>query len=188
MTINPVRMAGAVCAALTALLLVSISAPATAQSRSSAPVALTSAAKAKTSPAATQRAHKPNRMPHWDTYTTGNPDLAFMSAGQYVELSAYDGAVFMVSENEFSPLDFAAGNVRVVDPDELTEIDLANDPEVMLAQARPIEPIQPAEQVTAAAEPEPAAKGEEDDGILNRVLMTFAGALALAGAMKVLFA
>ena len=138
--------------------------------------------------AATQRARKaPNRMPHWNTYTMGNADLAFLSANQYLDLSTYDGVIWVVHENEFSLLDFAAGDVRVVEPDDLSEIDLANDPEKMLAQARPIEPIQQPTFEVASAAPEPA-KGEEDDGILNRILMTFAGALAVAGAMKMLFA
>ena len=48
---------------------------------------------------------------------------------QYLDLSAYDDAIWVVGENEFSLLDFAAGNVRIVDPDELTEIDLANEPD-----------------------------------------------------------
>jgi hypothetical protein len=91
----------------------------------------------------------------------------------------------VVAENEFSLLDFAAGTVRIVEPDELSEIDLANDPEKMLAEVQSIEP-QTTFQVASAA-PEPA-KGEDDDGILNRILMTFAGALALAGAMKLLIA
>ena len=29
-------------------------------------------------------------MPHWNTYTMGNADLAFLSASQYLDLSAYD--------------------------------------------------------------------------------------------------
>jgi hypothetical protein len=201
MTIHPVRMAGVVCAALTALLLVSISAPAGAQSRDTRmTLAPQSAANAKSMrvvtttrvvtetrvAATTKRERRPNRMPHWNTYTTGTPDLAFLSAEQHFELAAYEGAVWVVAENEFSLLDFAAGTVRVVDPDELSEIDLANDPEKMLADARSIEQPQTTFQVASAA-PEPA-KPEEDDGILNRILMTFAGALALAGAMKLLIA
>jgi hypothetical protein len=203
MTIHPVRMAGAVCAALTALLLVSISAPANAQSRDTrmtlAPAAQ-SAANAKSMrvvtttrgvtttrvAATTKRERRPNRMPHWNTYTTGTPDLAFLSAEQHFELAAYEGAVWVVAENEFSLLDFAAGTVRIVEQDELSEIDLANDPEKMLAEVRSIEQPQTTFQVASAA-PEPA-KPEEDDGILNRILMTFAGALALAGAMKLLIA
>jgi hypothetical protein len=198
MTIHPVRMAGVVCAALTALLLVSISAPANAQSRDTrmtlAPAAQ-SAANAKSMrvvttttrvAATTKRERRPNRMPHWNTYTTGTPDLAFLSAEQHFELAAYEGAVWVVAENEFSLLDFAAGTVRVVEPDELSEIDLANDPEKMLAEVQPVEQPQTTFQVASAA-PEPA-KPEEDDGILNRILMTFAGALALAGAMKLLIA
>ena len=136
--------------------------------------------------AAAKRDRKPNRMPHWNTYTTGTPDLAFLSAEQHLELAAYDGAVWVVAENEFSLLDFVAGDVRVVDPNELSEIDLANDPEKMLAEVQPIEQPQTTFQVASAA-PEPG-KGEDEDGILNRILMTFAGALALAGAMKLLIA
>lgn len=190
MTISPAGMTGAVCAAITALLLVSISSVAIAQSK---PISLApsvqNAPKAKAAPVAanTQRARRaPNRMPHWNTYTMGNADLAFLSAGQYLELSAYDGIIHLVAENEFSLLDFTAGNIRIVDPDDLTEVDLANDPEVMLAQRSASEEAQPVQQV-AEAQPGPE-KGEEEDGILNRILVTFAGALALAGAMKMFLA
>ena len=189
-----IRLAGigAGCAVITALL-VSISSPATAQSKAS-PISLTPSAQqapkakiaTKVAPVATlQRARKaPNRMPHWNTYTTGNADLAFLSASQYLDLSAYDDAIWVVGENEFSLLDFAAGNVRVVDPDDLSEIDLANDPKVSLAQAPASEDAKPVYQIASA---QPAAdKSEDDDGILNRILMTFAGALALAGAMKMI--
>lgn len=191
MTIRPAGMTGAVCAAITALLLVSFSSLAAAQSR---PIALKpvaqSAPKAKAVPVAaiTQRARRaPNRMPHWNTLTMGNADLAFLSAEQFLELSVYDDIIHLVAENEFSLLDFAAGNIRVVDPDDLTEVDLANDPQVMLAQHSASEDAKPVYQVAAAAQPDPQ-KPEEDDGILNRILMTFAGALAVAGAMKMLFA
>jgi hypothetical protein len=196
MTIRPAGMTGAVCAAITALLLVvSMSAPASAQL--SLTPAAQNAPKAKFAPkiapkpapvaATSERARKaPNRMPHWNTYTMGNADLAFLSANQYLDLSAYDGVIWVVHENEFSLLDFAAGDVRIVEPDDLSEIDLANDPKVLLAQASASEEAKPVYQL-ASAQPVPA-KGEEDDGILNRILMTFAGALAVAGAMKMLFA
>jgi len=191
MTIRSAGMTGAVCAAITALLLVSISSPTTAQSK---PISLTptaqSAPKAKAAPVAATpaRARKAaNRMPHWNTFTMGNADLAFLSAEQFLELSAYADIVHLVAENEFSLLDFAAGNVRIVDPDDLTEVDLANDPEVMLAQHSASEEARPIQQV-AEAQPSPQAKPEEEDGILNRILMTFAGALALAGALKMVFA
>jgi hypothetical protein len=194
MTISPAGMTGAVCAAITALLLVSISSPATAQSKPTKPISLTpsvqNAPKAKAAPVAAasiRSARKaPNRMPHWNTYTMGNADLAYLSAAQYVDLSAYDGIIHLVAENEFSLLDFAAGNIRIVDPDDLTEVDLANDPEVLLAQHSANEEAKPVAQL-AEAQPRPE-KGEEDDGILNRILVTFAGALALAGAMKMVFA
>jgi hypothetical protein len=196
MTIRPAGMTGAVCAAITALLLVvSMSAPASAQL--SLTPAAQNAPKAKIAPkiaprpapvaATSERARKaPNRMPHWNTYTMGNADLAFLSANQYLDLSTYDGVIWVVHENEFSLLDFAAGDVRIVDPDDLSEIDLANDPKVLLAQASASEEAKPVYQL-ASAQPVPA-KGEEEDGILNRILMTFAGALAVAGAMKMLFA
>ncbi len=191
MTISPTGMTGAVCAAITALLL-AISSPAIARSKTS-PIPLTpsvqNAPQAKAAPAAAtaQRERKaPNRMAHWNTYTMGNADLAFLTAAQYVDLSAYEGAIFLVAENEFSLLDFSAGSVRIVDPDDLTEVDLANDPEVMLAQRSANEDAKPVQQV-AEARPEPD-KSEEEDGILNRVLMTFAGALALASAMKMFLA
>jgi len=192
-----IRLAGigAGCAVITALL-VSISSPATAQSKAS-PISLTPSAQqapkakiaTKVAPVATlQRARKaPNRMPHWNTYTTGNADLAFLSASQYLDLSAFDDAIWVVGENEFSLLDFAAGNVRVVDPDDLSEIDLANDPKVLLTQAPASEGAKDAKPVYQIASAQPAAdKGDDDDGILNRILMTFAGALALAGAMKMI--
>lgn len=198
MTIRPAGMTGAACAAITALLLLSISAPASAQL--SLTPAAQNAPKAKATPkiaakiapvaARTERARKaPNRMPHWNTYTMGNADLAFLSANQYLDLSAYDGAIWVVHEHEFSLLDFAAGDVRVVDPDDLSEIDLANDPKVLLAQASAKEDAKDTKPVyqIASAQPVPQ-KSEEDDGILNRILMTFAGALAVAGAMKMLFA
>jgi hypothetical protein len=198
MTIRPAGMTGAVCAAITALLLVSMSAPASAQL--SLTPAAQNAPKAKVAPkvaskpapvaATSERARKaPNRMPHWNTYTMGNADLAFLSANQYLDLSAYDGVIWVVHEHEFSLLDFAAGDVRIVDPDDLSEIDLANDPKVLLAQASASEDAKEAKPVYQIASAQPAPqKGEEDDGILNRILMTFAGALAVAGAMKMLFA
>jgi hypothetical protein len=195
MTIRPAGMTGAACAAITALLLVvsallvSMSAPASAQL--SLTPAAQNAPKAKAAVAApTERARKaPNRMPHWNTYTMGNADLAFLSANQYLDLSAYDGVIWVVHEHEFSLLDFAAGDVRIVDPDDLSEIDLANDPKVLLAQASASEDAKEAKPVYQIASAQPAPqKSEEDDGILNRILMTFAGALAVAGAMKMLFA
>jgi hypothetical protein len=158
-----------------------------------APLTLTpsaqSAPKAKAAPVAAkvQRERRgPNRMPTWNTYTMGNADLAFMSAAQYVDLSAYDGVIWMVAENEFSPLDFAAGTVRVVDPDELTEIDLANEPDLLLAQHQTTFDARP--MVQASAAPARTDDSDEDDGVLNRILMTFAGALAMASALRMIIA
>lgn len=187
MTNSLARIIGATCAAMTALVFVFATSLA-----QSAPLPLTpsaqSASKAKAAPVAAkvQRERKAlKRRPVLNTFTMGNADLAFLSAGQYLDLSVDD--IPVVAENEFSPLDFSAGTVRVVDPDELTEIDLANDPEVLLAQhtaRQDARPIEQAPVVASARTDDP----EEDDGILNRILMTFAGALAMASAMRMIMA
>jgi hypothetical protein len=179
MTIRFAAIIGAGCAA--AMLLI---APAPA-----APLPLTPQVQNTASAAPVMRERKPNRMPTWNTYTQGHADLAFLSAAQYLELAAYDGAIFLVGEHEFSLLDFAAGSVRVVDPDELTEVDLAHDPQVLLAKYRPSsQEMQPAQQAVAASATVRSEESEEDDGILNRILMTFAGALAMASAMRLIIA
>lgn len=190
MTINLARIIGAACAALTALVFVS----ATSLEAQSAPLPLTPAAqsapKAKAAPVAAKvqldrKALK--RSPALNSFTMGNADLAFLSAGQYLDLSTNEGVIPIVAENEFSPLDFSAGTVRVVGPDELTEIDLANDPDVLLAQHTTRQDPRPIAQASAAVEPARDAD-DDDDGVLNRILMTFAGALAMASALRMIIA
>jgi len=160
-----------------------------------APLSLTppaqSAVKAKAAPviAKVQRERRaPNRMPSWNTYTMGNADLAFLSAGQYLELSATEEAMQVVSADELSPLDLAAGNVRLVSPDEVNEIDLVHEPAVRLAQQTANHEAAPAQTQEMSAAPAKGEESEQDDGILNRILMTFAGALAMASAMRMFLA
>ncbi len=74
-------------------------------------------------------------MPTWNTYTMGNADLAFLSAGQYLELSTTEDIIPVVSADELSPLDLTAGSVRFVSPDEVNEIDLAHEPAVFIASS-----------------------------------------------------
>ena len=201
MTIRPAGITGAACAVMTLLFLTSaaLAAP------KSAPLSLSPSAqgapKAKAAPvratrvaAKSQRvatkiqrtAKRSNRGPAWDTFTMGQADLAFLSAGQYLDLSTNEGVIPVMAENEFSLLDFAAGNVRIVDPGDLTEVDLANDPEVLLAQNTPAEPVWPDQQASVVSAPPPADDTNDDDGVLNRILMTFAGALAMASAMRMI--
>ena len=158
----------------------------------SAPKAKAAPAIAKPQPvvAKVQRERRgPNRMPTWNTYTMGNADLAFLSAGQYLELSTTEDAIQVVSADELSPLDLIAGSVRLVTPEEVNEIDLANEPAVFITQqtnqttGQETRPVQ-----EASAAPAKAEGSEEDDGVLNRILMTFAGALAMAGAMRMFMA
>jgi hypothetical protein len=174
---------GIVCAVATIHLIT----PATAAPLSLAPSAQ-SAPKAKAAPAVTKvaRQRAPNRMPTWNTYTMGNADLAFLSAGQYLEVSEARDVIEVVSADELSPLDLAAGSVRLVSPDEVNEIDLANEPAVFITQQSSGREARPIQEASAA--PAKSEDGDEDDGILNRILMTFAGALAMASAMRMFLA
>jgi hypothetical protein len=191
MTINLARILGAACAS--AFVLVSAGWLAEAQT---APLALSPAAQsapkaaAPVKTAAVPVAAKSQKASRYIIRApeSGNSDLAFLSAAQYVEIAALDSAILVVAENEMSPLDFKAGTVRVVDPDELTEIDLANDPDVLLAQRPTIADAKPVVQASVTATPPRTDDTDEDDGVLNRILMTFAGALAMASAMRMIIA
>jgi hypothetical protein len=188
MTISVARIIGAACAAVIACVLVSMTTLTAAQS---APLSLapTAANTQKAAPRVirVQRDRKTlKRNPIRTLPTDGNADLAFLSAGQYLDVSANDSTIPLVAENEFSLLDFSAGTVRVVDPDELTEVDLANDPLVLLAQNRTNPDARPVQEVSAA--PPRTDQSDEDDGVFNRILMTFAGALAMASAMRMILA
>lgn len=82
--------------------------------------------------------------------------------------------VAIVSETELSDLDLAADDIRIVDPHEINEVDLAVDQSARLA-ARDIGNAD--------------RKGDDgDDDLFNRILMTFAGALAVASAMRIFVA
>ena len=208
MTIRPAGITGAACAVMTLFFLTSaaLAAPKSAPlslspSVQSAPKAKSAPVRAKPVAAKVQRvatkmqrtSKRPNRGPAWNTFTMGQADLAFLSAGQYLDLSAHEGVIPVMAENEFSLLDFGAGNVRFVDPGDLTEVDLANDPDVLLAQNTPREQqntpheqVWPAAQASVVSAPPPADDTNDDDGILNRILMTFAGALAMASAMRMI--
>lgn len=179
MTISLLKAMGIACAIISFQLI----APATAAPLAPAPSA--DNAVARVAPAKTQRARKaPFRSPAFYTYRSGNADLAFLSAGQYLNLSSVDSDVSVVSADELSVLDIAAGGVRVVSPDEVNEIDLATEPTLAIAQ----ETTGQAPLQVASAAPAKSGSGEEDDGVLNRILMTFAGALAMAGAMRMILA
>jgi hypothetical protein len=201
MTIRPAGITGAACAVMTLFFLTSAAwaAPKSAPLSSSpsaqsapqakaAPVRATRvAAKGQRVATKGQRASKrPNRVPAWDTFTMGQADLAFLSAGQYLDLSTNEGVILVMAESEFSLLDFAAGNVRLVDPGDLTEVDLANDPDVLLARNTPLEQVWPDQQTSVVSAPPPADDTTDDDSVLNRILMTFAGALAMASAMRMI--
>ncbi|MBZ0140767.1 MAG: hypothetical protein K8H87_13500 [Pseudorhodoplanes sp.] len=82
--------------------------------------------------------------------------------------------VAIVSETELNDLDRAADEVRIVAPHEINEVDLAIEQRARLA----------------AREPGNAGrKGDDgDDELFNRILMTFAGALAAASAMRIFVA
>jgi len=190
MTISLAKIIGAACAVMTALILVPTTSLTAAQS---APLLLTPAAqnapKSKVVPIAAKIQHNQKalkRSPVRNVPTSGNADLAFLSAGQYADLSTNDGVIPIVTENDFSSLDFSAGVVRVVAADELTEIDLANDPDVLLAERPARLDARPIQQASAA--PARTNDSDEDDGVLNRILMTFAGALAMASAMRMIIA
>lgn len=179
MTISLLKAMGVACAIITIQIISPVAAAPLAPGQSA------DKATAATAPAKAQRARKaPYRSPAWYTYRSGNADLAFLSAGQYLNLSAIGSDVSVVGEDELNVLDLAAGNVRVVSPDEVNEIDLANEPAVTIAQETTGQaPVQ-----VASAAPAKSEGGEEDDGVLNRILMTFAGALAMAGAMRMVLA
>lgn len=171
-----------------ALMTIHFITPVTAAPLSLSPAAQ-SAPKAQATVAKVARERRaPNRMPTWNTYTMGNADLAFLSAGQYLELSVTEEDIQVVSADELSPLDLAAGNVRFVSPDEVNELDLAHEPAVVLAQQTANHEAGPASAQEMSAAPAAGETSEEDDGILNRILMTFAGALAMAGAMRMILA
>lgn len=177
------RAMGIACALMTMHFIT----PVTAAPLSLSPAAQ-SAPQAKAAVAKVARERRaPNRMPTWNTYTMGNADLAFLSAGQYLELSVTEEDIQVVSADELSPLDLAAGNVRFVSPDEVNELDLAHEPAVVLAQQTANHEASPASAQEMSATPAGEAS-EEDDGVLNRILMTFAGALAMAGAMRMILA
>jgi hypothetical protein len=179
-----VRAMGIACALMTIHFIT----PVTAAPLTLAPTAQ-SAPKAKAAVAKVTRERRaPNRMPTWNTYTMGNADLAFLSAGQYLDLSTTEEDIQVVSADELSPLDLAAGNVRFVSPDEVNEIDLAHEPAVLLAQQTANHEASSASAPEMSAAPAAGETSEEDDGVLNRILMTFAGALAMAGAMRVFLA
>lgn len=171
-----------------AIITIQAVTPVTAAPLSLAPSAQ-SAPKAKAAPVVTKVVRErraPNRMPTWNTYTMGSADLAFLSAGQYLELSAAEDTVQVVSADELSPLDLAAGAVRFVSPDEVNEIDLANEPAVFIAQQANGPQSRPVQEASAA--PATSEDPDADDGILNRILMTFAGAFAMASAMRMFMA
>lgn len=83
--------------------------------------------------------------------------------------------VAIVSETELSDLDLAADDIRIVDPHEINEVDLAVD-QIARVAARDIGKAD--------------RKGDDgdDDDLFNRILMTFAGALAVASAMRIFVA
>jgi hypothetical protein len=177
-----VRAMGIACALMTIHFITSataapLSLSPTTQSAPEAKAAVTKVARER---------RAPNRMPTWNTYTMGNADLAFLSAGQYLELSATEEIIPVVSADELSPLDLSAGTVRFVSPDEVNEIDLAHEPAVLLAQQTAHQDASPASAEAAA--PAASEETDADDGVLNRILMTFAGALAMAGAMRMFMA
>ena len=58
--------------------------------------------------------------------------------------------------------------------------------EVLLAQNAPAEQVWPDQQASVVSAPPPADDTNDDDGVLNRILMTFAGALAMASAMRMI--
>ena len=183
------RAMGIVCAIITIHLVTpAIAAPLSLQSSAqSAPKAKAATVVAKPAVAKVARERRgPNRMPTWNTYTMGHADLAFLSAGQFLELSAIEDAIQVVSADELSPLDLVAGSVRFVSPEEVNEIDLANEPAVFIAQQANGQEARPVQE--ASATPAKNEESEEDDGVLNRILMTFAGALAMAGAMRMFLA
>jgi hypothetical protein len=179
-----------------ALMTIHFIAPATAAPLTLTPPAQSaSKALAQSAPAAkaavakvTRKHRAPNRMPTWNTYTMGNADLAFLSAGQYLELSSTEEIIPVVSADELSPLDLTAGSVRFVSPDEVNELDLAHEPALVLAQQTANHEASAAQRQEVSATPAASEKDEEDDGVLNRILMTFAGALAMAGAMRMFMA
>ncbi|MES1156049.1 MAG: hypothetical protein ABUL48_06430 [Pseudorhodoplanes sp.] len=189
MTINLARIIGAAC--VSASILVSAVSLAAAQS---APLGLSPVAQSAPKAAAPVKtaaipvAAKSQKASRYIIRApeSGNSDLAFLSSAQYVQIAAFDRAILVVAENEMSPLDFTAGTVRVVDPDELTEIDLANEPDWTIAQNKADQTAKPIVQASATATP--PRNDDEDDGVLNRILMTFAGALAMASAMRMIIA
>jgi hypothetical protein len=90
------------------------------------------------------------------------------------------------------PLDgrdaFAMGDVEVVSPDELNEIDMAALPApdpvkiVPIRVVSPEPPAEPAPQRVDTARPEPLPV---DTSLLERVLVTFGGAFGAASALRI---
>jgi hypothetical protein len=108
---------------------------------------------------------------------------AFAAAARYIIVPPHyptdaETKITVVNENELSEIDLLAGTVRVVEPDQANEIDLSVDEKTRLARAQAN-----GENGEDVRQADPAK--EEDDDIFSRVLMTFAGALAAASAMRV---
>jgi hypothetical protein len=105
------------------------------------------------------------------------PNDAYSAAVHYLALRPQVLAVRIVDASELNEIDAAADLIRVVNADELNEIDLGSEP---------VQPVAPApyrqDMRTAQNNGEPA----QDDDLFNRILMTFAGALAVASGMRIL--
>lgn len=104
------------------------------------------------------------------------PHDAYATAVNYLAVQPRTHVVSIVEASELNEIDAAADLIRVVNADELNEIDLASEP----AQV-PMPPSQD-ELRTAQSKSDPA----QDDDLFNRILMTFAGALAVASGMRIL--
>ena len=105
------------------------------------------------------------------------PNDAYAAAVHYLALRPQALAVRIVDAGELNEIDAAADLIRVVNADELNEIDLGSES---------VQPVAPAlyqeDMRTARSNGEPA----QDDDLFNRILMTFAGALAVASGMRIL--
>lgn len=97
---------------------------------------------------------------------------AYATARHYMRI-AVDSPVAIVHADEFSEIDRAADAVRIVNADELNEIDLAAPPAPQDATG---------ELRTAQDE------SEDKDELFERILITFAGALAVASGMRLFMA
>jgi len=117
----------------------------------------------------------PRREPKLARPLSSVPNEAYAAAYHYMSARPQK-AVRIVDSSEHNEIDAAADMVRIVDSQQLNEIDLL---------AQPVRaPVRNSDQEIRTVGNNPDAA--KDDDLFERILMTFAGALAIASGMRVL--